>query len=109
VDGRGQLLLDPRAQVLRIADRDRRDGFSAVLFGSHGPLYRHPVPALVDALRRMPSVSSVQITFHEDREPDRHAMPPGGVRLPIVAGTLPPALRRERLRVHFATEVGTAA
>jgi hypothetical protein len=92
-------------------DRDRRAGFSVVLFGPHGPRYRHPAPALVDAVRRMPSVSSVQITFHEDREPDRHAMPPGGFRLAIVncqdlaAGFA----ARERLRVHFATAVGRAA
>jgi hypothetical protein len=32
----------------------------------------------------MPSVSSVQITFHEDKAPDQHAMPPGGFRLAIV-------------------------
>jgi len=34
----------------------------------------------------MPGVTSVQITFHEDRAPDRHAMPPGGFRLAIVNG-----------------------
>ena len=32
----------------------------------------------------MPGVSSVQITFHEDRAPEHHAMPPGGFRLAIV-------------------------
>ena len=37
-------------------------------------------------IRRMPGVTSVQITFHEDRDPDRHAMPPGGFRLAIVNG-----------------------
>jgi hypothetical protein len=29
-------------------------------------------------------VSSVQITFHEDKDPAHHAMPPGGFRLAIV-------------------------
>ncbi len=32
----------------------------------------------------MPGVSSVQITFHEDRDPGRHPMPPGGFRVAIV-------------------------
>ena len=32
----------------------------------------------------MPNVSSVQITFHEDKAPEHHAMPPGGFRLAIV-------------------------
>jgi hypothetical protein len=92
-------------------DRERRDGFSVILFGPHGRRYRHPPPALVDAVRRMPSVSSVQITFHEDREPDRHAMPPGGFRLAIVncldleAGFA----ARERLSAYFSAQVGRAA
>ena len=65
-------------------DHDRRDGYSVVLFGPHGPRYRHPPQSLVDAVRAMPSVSSVQITFHEDKPPTQHAMPPGGFRLAIV-------------------------
>jgi hypothetical protein len=55
-----------------------------VLFGSHGPRYRHPPQPLVEEVRALPSVSSVQITFHEDRPPSQHAMPPGGFRLAIV-------------------------
>src|SRR6185295_7639508 len=54
-------------------DTDRRDGYSVVLFGPHGPHYRHPPQRLVDEVCAMPQVSSVQITFHEDRAPDRHA------------------------------------
>ena len=65
-------------------DSDRRDGYSVVLFCPHGPRYRHPPQALVDEVRAMPSVSSVQITFHEDRPPTQHAMPLGGFRLAIV-------------------------
>ena len=88
------------------ADADRRDGFSVVLFGPHGPRYRHPPRALVDDVCRTPGVSSVQITFHQDRDPETHAMPPGGFRLAIVncfelevgrAG-------RERLRISFRTD-----
>ena len=68
----------------KFPDRDRRDGFSVVLFGPKGRRYRHPPRALLDGIARMPGVSSVQITFHEDRDPEWHAMPPGGFRLGIV-------------------------
>ncbi|CAN5125448.1 hypothetical protein BH10PSE7_BH10PSE7_44080 [soil metagenome] len=66
------------------ADRDRRDGYSVVLFGKHGPHYRHPPESLVARVRSMPGVRSVQITFHENREPEDHAAPPGGFRLAII-------------------------
>jgi hypothetical protein len=68
----------------RFADSDRRDGYSVVLFGASGRRYRHPPAVIVEAAARLPKVSSVQITFHEDREPEAHAMPPGGFRLAIV-------------------------
>jgi hypothetical protein len=71
-------------RVWDFADRDRRDGYSVVLFGPHGPSYHHPPAAVVTQVRNMPEISSVQITFHEDRNPARHAMPPGGFRLAIV-------------------------
>ena len=32
-------------------DTDRRDGYSVVLFGPHGPRYRHPPQSLVDEVR----------------------------------------------------------
>jgi hypothetical protein len=66
------------------ADAGRRDGYSVVLFGPHGVTYRAPDPALIADIKRDPAISSVQITFHEDRAPERHAMPPGGFRLAIV-------------------------
>jgi hypothetical protein len=85
------------------ADQERRDAFSAVLFGPHGSRYRHPPPVLAAQVRNMPGVSSVQITFHEEWEPEQHAMPPGGFRLAIVnAWSLQAALAgREILRTHF--------
>jgi hypothetical protein len=61
-----------------------RRGFSVVLFGPHGPCYRPPADALVDELRRLPDIASLQITFHADRPAARHSMPPGGFRLAIV-------------------------
>ena len=66
------------------ADADRRTGYSVVLFGAHGVPYaidRDKVPELMAA---QPEVSSIQITFHDDRPPETHAMPPGGFRLAIV-------------------------
>ncbi len=72
------------------SDDDRVEGYSAVLFGPHlapdGPRYRHPPASVVEEVRHMPGVTSVQITFHEDRAPESHAMPPGGFRLAIVNG-----------------------
>jgi hypothetical protein len=84
-------------------DDDRAEGYSAVLFGPHGRRYRHPPAAAVDEIRRLPGVTSVQITFHEDRAPERHAMPPGGFRLAIVNGfDLSATLAaRSRLKQHF--------
>ena len=49
------------------ADRERRNGYSVVLFGPHGPKYRHPPAALLARVGSMPGVSSVQITFHEGK------------------------------------------
>jgi hypothetical protein len=85
------------------ADDDRHDGYSVVLFGPHGPRYRHPPPSLTAQVLRVPGVSSVQITYHEDRDPEQHAMPPGGFRLAIVnAWSLQAGLAgRDILRMHF--------
>lgn len=62
----------------------RQTGYSVVLFAPSGPHYRHPPAPLVAGLTRQPGISSIQITFHEDRPPHLHAMPPGGFRLAIV-------------------------
>ena len=84
-------------------DDDRSEGYSVVLFGPNGRRYRHPPQAFVDEIKRTPGVTSVQISFHENWEPERHAMPPGGFRLAIVNGfDLGKALAaRERLREYF--------
>jgi hypothetical protein len=66
----------------RFADGARRTGYSVVLFGEHGLRWAVD-PAAVDQLRMIAGVSSIQITFHADRPPDTHAMPPGGFRLAI--------------------------
>ena len=88
----------------RYDDRDRRTGYSVVLFMPHGPRYRHPPRELLERIEKMPEVSSVQITFHENLAPERHAMPPGGFRVAIVncwdreAGNA----ARSLLRSHFS-------
>jgi len=84
-------------------DTDRRDGYSVVLFCPHGPRYRHPPQAMVDEVRAMPQVSSVQITFHEAKPAEQHAMPPGGFRLAIVNcfDLAVGKAARDRLRAFF--------
>jgi hypothetical protein len=87
----------------RYADDDRRDGYSVVLFGPHGLQYQHPAPELIAELVRHPQITSVQITFHEDKPPKAHSMPPGGFRLAIVNCWDLDAGReaRERLALRF--------
>lgn len=84
-------------------EEERRPGYSVVLFVPHGPRYRHPPQALQREVLAMPSISSLQITFHEDWDVGRHAMPPGGFRVAIVNCWSLPAgqAARDRLRTHF--------
>jgi hypothetical protein len=88
------------------ADDDRRDGYSVVLFGPHGKRYRRPPPALMAEVLRLPGTSSVQVTFDEEKEPERHAMPPGGFRLAVInSWDLQAGLAgRELLRAHFLAD-----
>jgi len=85
------------------ADDDRRDGYSVVLFGPHGQQYWHPNPELIGELLKHPALTSIQITFHEDRPPKAHSMPPGGFRLAIINGWDRESGReaRERLALRF--------
>jgi hypothetical protein len=84
-------------------DDDRCDGYSVVLFGPKGRRYRHPPNAVVRNILGLPGISSVQITFHEDRDPEWHSMPPGGFRLAIVNGwNLEQGMRaRDQLRAEL--------
>jgi len=70
--------------VWRYRDDHRRTGYSIVLFGAHGRRY---FPLAEDSVKKFlfrPDVSSIQLTFHQDRAPELHAMPPGGFRLAII-------------------------
>jgi hypothetical protein len=68
----------------QFVDDARRTGHSVVLFAPPGRRYHHPPPGLLGQLRARPGICSIQITFHEDRTPEEHAMPPGGFRVAIV-------------------------
>lgn len=89
------------------ADADRRDGFSVVLFGPNGRRYRHPPQALIDQIKDMDGITSVQITFHENWDPKRHSMPPGGFRLAVVNcfDLARGVAARDRLKAHFSSAV----
>jgi len=67
----------------RWRERGRCAAYSVVLFGRHGRHWSID-PGLVDRLRRVAGISSIQITFDPAKPPDAHAMPPGGFRLAIV-------------------------
>jgi hypothetical protein len=89
------------------ADDDRRTGYSIALFAPHGRRFRHPPKGLVSALVGRPGVSSLQITFHEDKPPEAHGNPPGGFRLALVnAWDLEAGLEaRRELAMWFGVEV----
>ena len=86
--------------VWHFPDTERRDGYSVVLFAPHGRGYRHPPASLIRDIERQPGVASVQITFHEDKDPAHHPMPPGGFRVAIVNCTDLTAGRQARERLH---------
>ena len=68
-------------------DAERRTGYSLALFCPHGRQYNYPPESVTDAVMAMPGISSIQITFHEDKTPEAHSMPPGGFRVALVNAT----------------------
>ena len=91
------------------ADAHRRDGFSMALFLPHGRRYRYPPQTVVADVLRIPNVLSMQITFHADRLPEAHSMPPGGFRVALInAIDLNAAFEaRDILRAWFCGPEGT--
>ncbi len=85
------------------SDADRKTGYSVVLFGAHGVSFQHPSPDVVEAIKAEKKVTSVQITFHEDKEPALHSMPPGGFRLAVINGFDLDVLKkmRDKLALSF--------
>jgi hypothetical protein len=89
----------------------RRLGYSIALFGPHGRQYSDPDERALSELRARREVSSLQITFHPDRPPSSHSMPPGGFRLAVInAWSLDAGFRvRARLRSLFGLEASAAS
>jgi len=83
-------------------DRARCDGYSVPLFAAGGQCFRHPPAALQAEVRAMPGVTSLQVTFHEGKRPEDHAMPPGGFRLAVINATDLDAARAARRRLAGA-------
>jgi hypothetical protein len=80
-----------------------------VLFGAHGPYYKKPDDGVVNDCLTWEGVSSIQMTFHEDKAPELHSMPPGGFRLAIVnCWNLETGFKvRERLAMLFRSTLQT--
>lgn len=83
-------------------DADRQDGISMPLFARHGGAFSHPPAALQAEVRAMPGVKSLQVTFHEGKPPEDHAMPPGGFRLAVINASSLAAARAARRRLATA-------
>jgi hypothetical protein len=67
-----------------LIDAERAKGYSVVLFGPHGRVYTYPHPDVMACYEATLGISSIQLTFFEDRPPEAHAMPPGGFRLAVI-------------------------
>lgn len=60
------------------------EAYSVPLFASHGKVPPHPPESLQRHIRAMPGISSLQITYYEQRADEAHPMPPGGFRLAVI-------------------------
>jgi hypothetical protein len=65
----------------------RRDGYSVPLFIRHGKVPKHPSRQVQENIRAMQGISSLQITFFEEKSGKAHTMPPGGFRLAVINAT----------------------
>ena len=65
-------------------DNSRKTGYSVVLFVEHAQQCNRINSNTINELLKKPHISSIQITFHENKPLETHAMPPGGFRLAIV-------------------------
>ncbi len=68
----------------RYKDDDRRVGYSIPLFARHHTNFVHPPREQQQKIRSLPHISSLQITFIENKNPGDHPMPPGGFRLGLI-------------------------
>jgi hypothetical protein len=92
-----------------LVDNDRAEGYSAMLHGPRGLRYCYPDPHVMAAFRATMGISSIQLTFFEDRRAARvplesQAMSPGDLRLAVINSfNLSAALR---VRAALAREFG---
>jgi hypothetical protein len=70
--------------VWHYEDAERRVGYSIPLFAKHNSNFVHPPRDHQSCIRALPHVSSLQITFYENKDASDHPMPPGGFRVGIV-------------------------
>jgi hypothetical protein len=90
-----------------LIDQERAEVYSVVLFGPHGRTYAYPRPEAMAGYEATVGISSIQLTFFEDRPPEAHAMPPGGFRLAVInCFNLDVGLR---IRAALAREFGIPA
>jgi hypothetical protein len=67
-----------------LKDEDQKIGYSIPLFLKHGRVPPHPPEKLQKQIRAMTGISSLQITYFENRNHKDHPMPPGGFRLGLI-------------------------
>ena len=67
-----------------LIDAERAEGYSVVLFGPHGRTYAYPHADAMAGYEATVGISSIQLTFLENRPPAVDAMPPGGFRLAVI-------------------------
>lgn len=70
--------------VWEFKDETPRAGYSIPLFLKHGLVPPHPPRELQSRIRALPGISSLQITYFENRSGNAHPMPPGGFRLGLI-------------------------
>jgi hypothetical protein len=65
-------------------DEQCRVGYSIPLFAMHNSNFVHPPRDRQAFIRSIPNISSLQITFYDDKKAADQPMPPGGFRVGIV-------------------------
>ena len=92
-------------QIWEASEEIYNKGYSIVLFGEHRD-YKKPDKTFIDDLKKQYSISSIQLSFSEDKPHQLHSMPPGGFRNAIVTARIlndgleaRDALHKEVLRI----------
>ena len=70
--------------IWNFKDKYPKTGYSIALFGNHGQRYKKIDNRIINEFLKRPYISSIQLTFYEDKLPELHVMPHGGFRLAII-------------------------